>query len=398
MSPSPISHSADLQRLRDDGYNIQIRGAYLVVSDVPYVTGQREVKQGVLAAPLQLSGLTAQPPEDHTVRFAGEYPCNKDGTPLERIRHSETNEQVDDVLVLNWSFSSKPRDADGARNYTDFYEKMTTYIRILESQAQALDPTVSAQTHPPVAMEEDESVFVYLDTASSRAGINAVTKKLQQPKVAIIGLGGTGSYVLDLVAKTPVGELHLFDGDDFYTHNAFRFPGAASLDELTAKPKKVDYLKAHYSRIRRGIVAHPYHVTPANVGELDSMDFVFLCMDGGDAKRAIASHLEARGVPFVDVGIDVYDVDDTLHGTLRVTTSTPDNRAAFYERVSLVERGEDAIYDQNIQVADLNALNATMAVIKWKKLSGFYGDYERELNSFYTIDTNALDSRYGNEA
>jgi hypothetical protein len=66
--------------------------------------------------------------------------------------------------------------------------------------------------------------------------------------------------------------------------------------------------------------------------------------------------------------------------------------------VSLVERGEDAIYDQNIQVADLNALNATMAVIKWKKLSGFYGDYERELNSFYTIDTNALDSRYGNEA
>jgi hypothetical protein len=40
-------------------------------------------------------------------------------------------------------------------------------------------------------------------------------KKLELGKIAIIGLGGTGSYVLDLAAKTPVKEIHLFDGDKF---------------------------------------------------------------------------------------------------------------------------------------------------------------------------------------
>jgi tRNA A37 threonylcarbamoyladenosine dehydratase len=45
-------------------------------------------------------------------------------------------------------------------------------------------------------------------------------------------MGGTGSYILDLVAKTAVMEIHLFDGDDFNQHNAFRAPGAASLEDL----------------------------------------------------------------------------------------------------------------------------------------------------------------------
>jgi tRNA A37 threonylcarbamoyladenosine dehydratase len=69
-----------------------------------------------------------------------------------------------------------------------------------------------------------------------------ISDKLKIPKVAIVGLSGTGVYVLDLVAKTPVQEIHLFDGDLFHSHNAFRSPGAASLDELRQAPKKVTYL------------------------------------------------------------------------------------------------------------------------------------------------------------
>ncbi|WP_318271316.1 ThiF family adenylyltransferase [Sphingobacterium cellulitidis] len=46
--------------------------------------------------------------------------------------------------------------------------------------------------------------------------------KLERQKIAIIGLGGTGAYILDMVAKTPVKEIHLFDGDSFDQHNAFR--------------------------------------------------------------------------------------------------------------------------------------------------------------------------------
>lgn len=75
-----------------------------------------------------------------------------------------------------------------------------------------------------------------------------ITAKLAVEKLAIVGLGGTGAYVLDLIAKTPVKEIHLFDGDKFSSHNAFRAPGAASIDDLHKQNLKVEYLHAIYSR------------------------------------------------------------------------------------------------------------------------------------------------------
>jgi tRNA A37 threonylcarbamoyladenosine dehydratase len=47
--------------------------------------------------------------------------------------------------------------------------------------------------------------------AASRAGITAISARLSMFRIAIVGLGGTGSYVLDLVAKSAVREIHLFD-------------------------------------------------------------------------------------------------------------------------------------------------------------------------------------------
>jgi hypothetical protein len=56
----------------------------------------------------------------------------------------------------------------------------------------------------------------------------------------------------------------------------------------------------------------------------------------------------------------------------------------------LGEADNDNDYDKNIQIADLNAFNAVLAVIKWKKLFGFYADQEKEFFSTYTIDCNML--------
>ncbi|MFX6803863.1 ThiF family adenylyltransferase, partial [Acinetobacter baumannii] len=85
-------------------------------------------------------------------------------------------------------------------------------------------------------------VFNYVETASDRVGIGVLTERLVNERVAIIGVGGTGGYILDFVAKTPVREIRLFDSDEFLTPNAFRAPGAPSLEELREAPKKVEYL------------------------------------------------------------------------------------------------------------------------------------------------------------
>ena len=57
-----------------------------------------------------------------------------------------------------------------------------------------------------------------------RAGISDLNAMLRGQKIAIVGLGGTGSYILDLIAKTEVSEIHLIDADEFVNHNAFRAP------------------------------------------------------------------------------------------------------------------------------------------------------------------------------
>jgi hypothetical protein len=380
--------------LRDEGYDVEIRSAFLLLKDVPYVNAKKEVKRGILVSELTTAGDRTTTPSTHVAMFAGEYPCDKDGAELDKIR-SGGRQHLAENLEIDYSFSSKPAVGGSYRNY---YDKMTSYVAIFLSHAQAIDPNVSAQTFPVITTGEDESVFKYIDTASSRAGINLATKKLELAKIAIVGLGGTGSYVLDLVAKTPVKEIHLFDNDEFLSHSAFRAPSAASVDELRPKPKKVVYLKGLYSKMRRGIFEHDYHVDASNVAELRGVDFVFLCIDAGDAKKVIVENLEAFGTPFIDVGMGVKLVDDSLCGVLRVTTSTPERREHFRARVSLEDPGVNKDYDTNIQVADLNALNASMAVIKWKKLCGFYLDFEKENHSTYTIDCNMMTSDEKDEA
>jgi hypothetical protein len=388
MSRQLISRSPDLQRLEKEGYDLEIRAGHLLVKDIPYVNSQREVKRGILVSELTTAGNRTAQPGTHVAMWVGEHPCAKTGAVLQQVSHGG-QQQLAPNLKVDYSFSSKPKPSG---KYSDYYDKVTAYIAIFLSQAQAIDPNVTAQTHPVVRAMEEESVFEYLDTASSRDQITLATKKLELFKVAIIGVGGTGSYVLDLLAKTPLKEIHLFDDDVMLSHNAFRAPGAASADELERKPKKVSYYKAIYSKLRRGIIDHPYPINSANVDELQGMDFAFLCIDGGEVKRPIVEALERFGVSFVDVGMGIDLVDSSLEGILRVTASTADKRDHFRSRVSLADPGVDDEYDHNIQVADLNCLNAALAVIKWKKLCGFYLDHEKEYHSTYSINCNMLTS------
>ena len=384
MSEQLVNHSPDLRRLRDEGYDIEIRSNYLLVKQVPYVTTDRVVARGTLVSELSTSGDTTTPGPYHVVTFVGSAPCDNHGRELSAIINDRGSFPVDEHLTANFRFSSKP-----AEGYPDYYEKMTSYLNMLLGHARAIDPSVTAKVFPPIPTDENESVFRYLDSASSRAQISAISGKLKLGKVAIVGLGGTGSYILDLIAKTPIEQIHLYDRDTLYTHNAFRAPGAASLDELNAAPKKVEYFQRKYDPLRRNIIAHPVHVDETNIEELRGMAFVFLAMDTGAGKKYIIKKLEEFDVPFIDTGMGVGQANNSLGGIVRTTTSVPGHRQHVWERLSFADEADDE-YEQNIQTADLNALNAVMAVIKWKKLFGFYTDLDKEYSSTYTIDGNHL--------
>ena len=384
MSQQLISRSPDLKRLQDDGYEIEIRADYLLLRNIPYVTQQSEVAYGVLVSELTLAGDATVRPSTHVVSFAGEMPCDENGTPIAAISLSNDRKTLANGLMIDREFSSKPSDG-----YPDYYEKMTTYASILTGPAQAVDPSVTAQSFPVAMDVDDDSVFLYMDTASSRAGIGAITEKLVCDAVAIVGLGGTGSYILDLVAKTPVREIHLFDGDLFLQHNAFRAPGAPPIENLEKATTKAEYFRSIYSHMRRGIFVHDY-LDESSVGELGGMSFVFLALDNGRVRRIAIEALEDGGVPFIDVGMGIQEVNGSLLGQLRVTTGTPQASEHVRDTVPLPEKDVENDYSRNIQIADLNALNATLAVIRWKKYLGFYADFENEHSSIYQIDGNSL--------
>ncbi len=388
MSHQLINRSPDLKRLRDEGYDIEVRSGHLIVTSVPYVNSKGEVRRGALVTPLgDVSGDVTRQPSEHTAFFMGDHPCRSDGSLIEQIRHSSETKTLARGVVVNHMFSAKPKP-DG--RYRDYHHKMVTYVGLVSGPARSIDSTATAQTCVVVEPPDDDSPFNYLDSASTRAGISAVTAKLEGQKIVIVGVGGTGSYVLDLVAKTPVSEIHLYDGDVFSNHNAFRSPGAPSLEELKERPLKATYFRDRYSKMHRKVFAHAAFLDEENIDELRAMGFVFLCLDRGGDKRLIVERMEEWGLSFIDVGMGVDLTGDALRGILRVTTSTAQKRDHLRKRVSFSDGEVENDYSRNIQIADLNALNAALAVIKWKKLCGFYQDLEMENCSAYTINGNCI--------
>jgi len=385
MSQQLISHSPDLKQLRDEGYELEIKGGQLIVHQIPYVNFSKEIKRGVFVCSMDLANPNqAARPKSHVMYFVGEAPCDSKGVRLDKIINSSGKQKIGEINV-DHLFSSKP----SIGHYKDYYEKVSTYSNILVNEAKSINPDVTAKTFRIIQSDEEDSVFQYFDTNSSRANIDRINSKLKDQKIAIIGLGGTGAYILDLVAKTPVGEIHLYDGDDFLLHNAFRSPGAPSKESLEKRKMKTDYYSDIYSNMHKGVISHPYYIDEYNISEFENISFVFLAIDRDAVKREIIEYLLEHKIPFVDVGLGVNVVDDKLIGTIRTTTGTPEKHDHLFNRISCGEDLENE-YSTNIQIAELNLLNAGFAVLKWKKLFGFYQDLKEEHDSSFVLNVSQL--------
>ena len=386
MSARVISLNQDLKKLRDEGYELEIKEGHAIIHNVPYLNVDQTIQKGIFISPLRMNGDLVKYDGNHVIFFQGTHPYRADGQPMSGIDHCAYSGRVVAGNRVNFSFSNKPQGG-----YRDYYEKFTRYIEILQVEAQAIDPTVTAKTFKRIA-EDENSIFVYADTNASRATITDITDKLRCQKIGIVGLGGTGSYVLDQVAKTPVSEIHLYDGDIFCQHNAFRAPGAPCKELLEESRRKTDYFAEVYGHMHKGIVSHPVFVTEANTRELTALDFVFLCMDTGEHKRVIINTLMEHNIAFIDTGIDISEHNRELLGTARTTsvcfgdTVSDMDVQVVEENISFEPVTDADLYRSNIQTAELNAFCALMAVIKWKKHCGFYQDLCPYQNRVYNTN------------
>ena len=386
MSLQQLSRSRELLQLRDEGYDVALLNNQLLLRNVPYLAETRAIRRGCLiVAKLNMAGGVVANPENHEMLWVGDSPRGLEGQVLP-LGDRPIREEIAPNLIAEHRFSLKINN----RQYTDYYEMFRTYYSTIAAPAEALDTQLAVRQLPPYVPDQDESVFNYIDTATSRAGIPQAARRLELSAVAIVGMGGTGSYILDSIAKLPVKAIHIYDGDILLTHNAFRSPGAASVAELEEMEHKTEYFARKYSAMHRHIVPHNEPVREANVEQLRAMDFVFIAIDSGESRHLIVRQLQEWGIPFVDVGMGLVPNDNVeISGLVRTTANVPGRPSPFDTYVDYCE-GKDELYKRNIQTADLNMLNAALAVIKFKKLRSFYFDDQRELHSNYVVAGNVL--------
>ncbi|WP_163713437.1 ThiF family adenylyltransferase [Mangrovibacterium lignilyticum] len=385
MSQVLINRSSDLLRLQNENYEIEVCGGYLVIHHIPYLNRSKEIKSGLLVMSLTTSGNIVGKPGDHTAYFVGERPCNINGSFVPSLVNSPRKQLLVGDIVSDFFLSCHP---DG-RKYTDYYDKVTTYASIISSPALNLDKEACDKIKRPIVVHEDDSPMAYMDTNASRANVTFLNELFRPLKIALVGVGGTGSYILDFISKTPVKEIHLYDLDVFNTHNAFRAPGAASVEELEEQLSKVEYLARRYSKMHTRIIPHKEHITPDNIDVLKEMNYIFLSVDSVCVRKEIGGYLIDKGLSFIDSGLGVNLSENKLSGLVRITSGFPGR----YGHIKEAFGGDDAkddVYASNIQIAELNALAAIHAIIRWKKMLGFYHDITCEANSMYSINDNDL--------
>ncbi|MDE2902981.1 MAG: ThiF family adenylyltransferase [Chloroflexota bacterium] len=257
---------------------------------------------------------------------------------------------------------------------------------LIHRYAKQIVGAVSAAGYSDTAFLTAPNPFKILNTFEARTAIGPVQNRIRGQSIAIIGLGGTGAYVLDLVAKTPVEEIHLLDSDYVEWHNFMRAPGAPTADEIESvrnkNLRKVDYYHAKYSSLRTGIIPHAVRVdSPSVFHEFirdHPVDFAFVCIDqltDGDSARqdAVYRALTEAEVPFIDSGVSITVDDGAVRGT--ITTSAYDSGSLAWEHAIPNARVKgDVVGYRNVQLPEVNASAASLAVMEWRRYTNQYVD------------------------
>ena len=285
-----------------------------------------------------------------------------------------------------WSNISIKRGARGRP------EPDETAHDLLHRYAKHIVGAVSAAGYSEPAALAIPDPFHIPNTFEARAAIAPVQDRIRGQRIAIIGLGGTGAHLLDLIAKTPVSEIHLLDSDCVDWHTLKRAPGAPTAEEIelvrAGSLLKVDYYHSKYAAFRDGIHPHPVRVDSTSMfAEFLSdhpIDYAFVCIDqltDGDSVRqdAVYRAITEAGVPFIDSGVSITLEDCAVRGA--VTTSAYDAGSdAWKDAIPNARLDGGAPGYRNVQLPEVNAAAATFAVMEWRRRTG---QYVSESPSFY---------------
>ena len=374
-----LENLEDLRLLVEKRYSLSVVSAHVVVNDVFYLDAQGQCNKGRLAAPLnQPTPGTLGPPHNHQMYWSGSQPCYLDGSAIPLGTGGAVNVPLGDTTYTR-HLSSKPLPAT---SYSTYSEMIEHYVALISAPAQS-KCKVTPLTGAVYDVPEDTSPFKVQDTFSAKAEILDLNGLLANDRIAIIGLGGTGSFVLDFMVKTPVEAIDAYDFDVFAVHNGFRSPGEVPFDDF-GKPKTELY-RRKYEPFRHRLSFHNMRIGKDDEAMFTNTTFAFVCIDDGESRSEICEMLTRLSVQFIDVGMGIEKEAAGLDGLIRTTLFTRGSASVAIREVPLDSRDENNIYRVFVQIAELNALNAALAVIRYKQLRGFYFDERHYYQSFISL-------------
>lgn len=163
-----------------------------------------------------------------------------------------------------------------------------------------------------------------------------IQRLLQRLHVGVVGLGGTGSPVVEQLIRLGVGTLSVFDGEPFEDSNVTRVYGSSVSDE---GKNKAEISFAHAGDIGLGTIIRTYssHITKEETAKcLRDCDIIFSCTDKQTPRGILVQVALQYLIPVFDLGVKIDAPEQVIRGIDgRVTTLLPGEACLFCrERIS----------------------------------------------------------------
>ncbi|MGC2966214.1 HesA/MoeB/ThiF family protein [Paraburkholderia aspalathi] len=134
---------------------------------------------------------------------------------------------------------------------------------------------------------------------------SGTTQRLREMSVAVVGCSGTGSPVIEQLARLGVGRLVIVDPDHIEDKNLNRILNATREDAYLRRPK-VEVMARAIAAMGFGteleIIADDL-ATPRAVRAVAACDVVFGCMDGVEGRHLLNRLAALYVLPYFDLGV-----------------------------------------------------------------------------------------------
>lgn len=210
-------------------------------------------------------------------------------------------------------------------------------------------------------------------------------KKIAETRVAIVGLGGTGSHVAQQLAYLGVRDFALVDRDMVTASSMNRLVGATA-DDVDKRTPKVEVTERFILQIRADADVTPIRdtaISDAGFGAIRAAGYVFGCVDRDGVRLILTELCAAYERPYFDIATDIEIGRDLMFGGRYVLskghlcpmcTGELDRREIQRDLSSPEQREEDdrlygirrdALQDQGPSVVSLNGILASLCVTEF---------------------------------